>query len=50
MSDCKSCNGYGVIRIPEVVREKDQYGKLQAKWVYRKVKCAACYVQVELGL
>ena len=50
MKHCKSCNGFGVIRLPEVIWEKDKDGNEQARWIYRKVKCAACYVQVELNL
>lgn len=50
MSDCKSCNGFGYLRFPEAVRERDENGAMQMRWVYRKVKCAACFVQLELGL
>ena len=46
--DCKSCNGFGVIYLPELIWEKTKHGEMQARWVYRSVKCAACFVQLEL--
>ena len=46
--DCKSCNGFGVIYLPELIWEKTKEGEMQARWVYRSVKCAACFVQLEL--
>ena len=49
-NNCKSCNGFGYIRLPEKKWETDNRGHRQLRWFYRKVKCAACYVQMELGL
>jgi hypothetical protein len=45
-NDCKSCKGFGIIYLPEFA--EDAGG--QKRWLFRKVKCAACYVQMELGL
>jgi len=51
MRHCKSCNDFRYIRLPELVWENDEAGNpTQARWIYRKVVCAACYVQVEMRL
>jgi len=49
-SPCKSCNGFGYIRLPDKKMVTNERGEKQLQWFYRKVKCAACYVQLELSL
>ncbi len=50
MRNCKSCNDFRFIYLPEMVWEKNTDGVEQARWVYRKVKCAACFVQTEMRI
>jgi len=47
--DCGSCMGFGIIYLPELIWETTKDGQKQARWVYRSVKCAACFVQLELS-
>jgi len=45
--DCRKCNGFGVIYLPTSEWETID-GQEQLRWLYRKVKCAACWVQLQM--